>query len=371
VRIRLKKLKKVRSKRGKGVYYYAWVGGPRIATDAAPGTPEFMQAYNEAIAKAKPPDTGKFSDLITLYKKSTEFTTRGAKTQKDYLRYIKLIETKFGTMPISALGAPAVRGVFKEWKDELATSGLRHADYAWTVLQRILAVAKDRGKIATNPCEKGGRLYEADRSDRLWTDDHVKQFLKKAPKHLHLPLMLALWTGQRQGDLLALPWSAYDGQFIRLRQRKGKRGKGRRVKIPVGAPLKAMLDRTQRVATVILTTSNNTAWTEDGFRASWGKACTKADIPDDLTFHDIRGSAVTRLAEAGCEVPEIATITGHSLKDVEAILDAHYLGWTTKLAVSAVAKLERAAAATGTDGEQKLENKVENGQTVPDAAGDK
>ena len=70
--------------------------------------------------------------------------------------------------------------------------------------------------------------------------------------------MLAPWTGQRQGDLLALPWSAYDGQSIRLRQRKGKKGKGRRVKIPVGAPLKAMLDRTQRVATVILTTSNNT-----------------------------------------------------------------------------------------------------------------
>jgi len=27
--------------------------------------------------------------------------------------------------------------------------------------------------------------------------------------------------------------------------------------------------------------------------------------------------------------------------------------------------LERAVAATGTDGEQKLENKLENGQTVP------
>ena len=126
-----------------------------------------MQAYNEAFAKAKLPDTGKFSDLITLYKQSTEFTTPGAKTQKDYLRYIKLIETKFATMPISALGAPAVRGVFKEWKDELAKNGLRHADYGWTVLQRILAVAKDRGKITTNPCEKGGRLYEADRSDKL------------------------------------------------------------------------------------------------------------------------------------------------------------------------------------------------------------
>ena len=33
----------------------------------------------------------------------------------------------------------------------------------------------------------------------------------RAPAHLHLPLLLALWTGQRQGDLLRLPWSAYDG----------------------------------------------------------------------------------------------------------------------------------------------------------------
>jgi hypothetical protein len=65
---------------------------------------------------------------------------------------------------------------------------------------------------------------------------------------------------------------------------------------------------------------------------------------------------VTRLAEARGEALEIATITGHSLKNLEAILDAHYLGWATKLAVSAVVKLERAAPATGTDGEQKLEN---------------
>jgi len=66
-----------------------------------------------------------------------------------------------------------------------------------------------------------------------------------APAHLHLPLLLALWTGQRQGDLLRLTWSAYDGSHIRLRQSKSVRVKARRpvyVKIPVGAPLKAALD---------------------------------------------------------------------------------------------------------------------------------
>lgn len=60
----------------------------------------------------------------------------------------------------------------------------------------------------------------------------------------------------------------------------------------------------------------------------------------DLTFHDLRGTAVARLAIAGATVPQIATFTGHSLKDVEAILNAHYLGRDIQLAEAAVLKLE-------------------------------
>ena len=62
--------------------------------------------------------------------------------------------------------------------------------------------------------------------------------------------------------------------------------------------------------------------------------CARAGIKG-VTFHDLRGCAVTRLALAGCSVSEIATITGHSLADVEAILDAHYLGRTVELVESA------------------------------------
>ena len=40
-------------------------------------------------------------------------------------------------------------------------------------------------------------------------------------------------------------------------------------------------------------------------------------------------------------MPQIATFTGQSLKDVEAILDAHYLGRDVRLAEAAVPKLER------------------------------
>ncbi|MGY2937929.1 integrase [Bradyrhizobium sp. GM0.4] len=60
----------------------------------------------------------------------------------------------------------------------------------------------------------------------------------------------------------------------------------------------------------------------------------------ELTFHDLRGTAVVRLAIAGASVPQIAAVTGHSLKDVEAILDAHYLGRDIQLAEAAVVKLE-------------------------------
>ena len=43
-----------------------------------------------------------------------------------------------------------------------------------------------------------------------------------------------------------------------------------------------------------------------------------------VTFHDLRGTAVLRLFLAGGTEAEIATITGHSLRDVRSILDSHY-----------------------------------------------
>jgi hypothetical protein len=39
-------------------------------------------------------------------------------------------------------------------------------------------------------------------------------------------------------------------------------------------------------------------------------------------------------------MPQIAAFTGHSLKDVEAILDAHYLGRDIQLAEAAVLKVD-------------------------------
>jgi hypothetical protein len=55
----------------------------------------------------------------------------------------------------------------------------------------------------------------------------------------------------------------------------------------------------------------------------------------------LRGTAVTRLALVGATEPEIATVTGLSLKSVREILDAHYLDRDPALGESAITKLER------------------------------
>jgi integrase len=198
-----------------------------------------------------------------------------------------------------------------------------------------MSFAKDRGIIATNPCERGGRLYVADRKDKIWTEPDIAAVLAVASAEIQMALILALWSGQRQGDLLRLPWSAYESPYIRLRQSKG----GRRVAMPAGAPLRALLDAAERRGPLMLTNTFGRPWTSDGFRTSWAKACDRAGV-SGLTFHDLRGTAVVRLAIAGASVPQIAAVTGHSLKDVEAILDAHYLGRDIQLAEAAVLKLE-------------------------------
>jgi integrase len=97
--------------------------------------------------------------------------------------------------------------------------------------------------------------------------------------------------------------------------------------------------RRSRSSRAILLNSVGSSWTPDGFRASWGKACKRARI-EEVTFNDLRGTAVTRLALVGCSEAEIATITGHSLRDVRSVLDAHYLSRDPALAESAIRKLE-------------------------------
>jgi integrase len=313
-------------------YYYAWRGGPRLHGE--PGSPEFIRSYAAAHRTRHEPNPSLFRSIIAGFKASEEFKKLRERTKSDYLKQIAKIEIAFGDLPLDALDDPRVTREFFEWRDGMASSP-RQADYGWTVLMRLMSWGRGRGLTAYRPPERITRLYRAGRSERTWSEAEIDAFMGVASVPLQCALILALESGQRQGDLLTLPWSAYDGAWIRLRQSKN----GRRVNIPVTRRLRAMLENTPRAAITILTHSLRRPWKANAFRKAWGAASRKAGIID-LTFHDLRGTAVTRLSEAGCTPQEIATITGHSLRDLGAILD-RYSARTDKLALAAIAKLER------------------------------
>lgn len=336
MRVRLKGLHSVTKRLADGSikkYYYAWPKGPRLP--GKPGDAAFVAAYNAAVAQKIELPAGTLQTILNGFQASSDWDDLAPRTRADYVKLIKVIEVEFGDFPLSALSDRRSRADFLEWRDRRAKQSRRQADYGWVVLARILSWAEGRGLISGNPCARGGRLYRGNRADKIWTDDDEARFYASAPKHLHLALTLALWTGQRVGDLLRLTWQQYDGEVIRLQQGKT----GARVVVPVGAPLKVALDACRGKVGPILLTIEGKPWTADGFRASWRKARDAAGVVG-VTFNDLRGTAVTRLALAGCTEAEIATISGHSLRDVRSILDAHYLHRDPELAKNAIRKLE-------------------------------
>jgi integrase len=184
------------------------------------------------------------------------------------------------------------------------------------------------------------RAYSSDRSEIIWLSEHVEAFLKVASPEMQLAMVLALHTGQRQADILKMAWSSYDGTSIRLRQGKARR-LGREapvIQVKCTKGLKETLDNAPRRAAVILTTKTGLAFKKRYFAEKWDETCKLAGI-EDLHFHDIRGTTVTLLAQAGCSIPEIVSITGHSLRRAQEILDK-YLARTSKLAANAIAKFE-------------------------------
>lgn len=336
MRVRLKGVNIVRRFRTDGsfaLYHYHRATGR--ALDGIPGSPEFITSYAYAEKSIRDRAKGTIADLIRRFEASPVFGDMQADTtQKEYKRKFKVIEAKWGTCPTAAFTEKEFRVDVLNWRDEVAKRARREADNLVSALARLASWAFERGEIDRNILDKVQRVYHANRADKLWLPEHVDAFTKHAPIQMFAALMLGMHTGQRQGDLLRLPWSAYDGTRITLRQRKG----GRTVSIRSTVALRDMLDTLPRSGVLILTTPTGRAWTKRYFNQRWTEVAKVARVTN-LHFHDLRGTAITMLAEAGATVPEIAAVTGHSLKHVTSILET-YLSRTRHLADSAILKLE-------------------------------
>ena len=309
-------------------------------------------AAEEAV---KPLDVGNVNALIRDYLLSARFTKKKrASTQKEYKRMLTELEKRFGKMPIKALESPRVRGVFLDYQEEIAIDRPREADNRLTVLSAVFDHAQDRGKIKTNHVKGFERLYSVDRSELIWTEADIKKFMTGAPVELQRALILAIHTGQRYGDLIRLRWSDYDGESLSLIQSKGKT----RVTVHCTEALRAMLDATPRQCAYILARADGRPWFTDkdatalskawharmieaGFYPKPFKEMSKAEKQGHLHFHDLRGTAVTMLADAGVTVPQICAVTGHTLQSATRILE-RYLARTAAMSKAAILAFENA-----------------------------
>lgn len=143
-----------------------------------------------------------------------------------------------------------------------------------------------------------------------WTPADAALAIERLPEPLRRAVVLALYTGQRRGDLIGLPWNAYDGRTLRLRQEKT----GAAVVIPCHPALLAELDawRRETASVLILVNGNGRPWRGPNLSKQLQGALARIEgFPAGRNIHGLRKLAAANLAEAGCTLHEIAAITGH------------------------------------------------------------
>jgi integrase len=321
-------------------YWYHRTTGHRL--NGKPGSPEFIADLARAEAFMKDRRNGdNFIGLVRAYTLSIECEKLAPSTQREYRRMLTKAEVKFGTMPIVALDDVCVLRDFLDWRQNVArASGEREADNRLSAISAMLSWAKECSRLTVNHLKGFRRLYHADRSEKIWLAEHIEAFMKAAPIEMQRALIIALHTGQRQGDILKLAWTGYDGSSLALRQGKSRRRgvQAPLITVPCTKALRRVLDGIPRVSPLILTTKTGQAFKKRYFAELWDRAAKAAGIVE-LHFHDLRGIAITMLSEAGCTAQQIAPITGHSLKTITVILD-RYLARTRGLAGQAIFNFE-------------------------------
>jgi len=318
---RIKGLNKVRGRKGQ-VYYYDRQTGTRIR--APYGTMEFVaevtelrRRTEEAAAQPRKPE-GSWGHLVAYYLGTSKFTTLGERTRADYLRVFDYM-VKLDAMPLARMTP--------QWMAEFAELTYRKrkrrfANYVLAVISRAWNVGRAAGKCPhPNPVEKDHKIRKPKGvpvANRPWAIAEVEAFFVQASPPLRVGAALALWAGWREGDVCRLTSSAYNGKEIQGRQGKTDE----LVWLPAHSALRAVLDaelaRVPRLPTapLVMTERGGRAYSESGLRAIFfrliRKLANEGKVGPGPTFHGLRTTLATAIAEAGGDTRDIAAALGHA-----------------------------------------------------------
>lgn len=120
-------------------------------------------------------------------------------------------------------------------------------------------------------------------------------------------MAFALYTGQRQGDLIDMKWGHIDNGRIKIVQQKT----GVELWVPIHPTLQQIIRVMPKNNIHVLTTATKNKWTASNLKLKFKKASRAAGLPENKVFHGLRKTATVKLIEAGCTFDEVKAITGH------------------------------------------------------------
>ena len=221
---------------------------------------------------------------------------------------------------VEALGDKAIAKVSKDnvrtVLKSLIDCGKSNATYNRykAALSAVFKYAEDEYSTDHNPCKGIRNKPEAQAIDRWATKDELERLFSAAKKsawpRLYLFVLIALHTGARRGNCLALRWSAIDfnKRLAYLATSKGKKP----VMLPLNIEVIAELEKFREVGNGFIfphPEKPNTMFRN--FDYHWYKALEQAGIQEQLRIHDLRHTTASWLAQAGVATSEIQQIMAH------------------------------------------------------------
>ncbi len=296
--VRLRHVKRVRAK-GR-TYWYHQITGERLPADREERAARALEINRTMKGTARKIAVGSLGDIIAQYKQAPEFRELRENTRKSYGFALDILARAWGCSSVASIERKHVLRLRDKYAEHPAKANL-----IVTVLRIVLAFALDRDYRSDNPARNIKKLATG-AGHMSWPDEAIERFLKTAPPMMTLALKMGLYTGQRVGDVLAMSWHDYDGEYIKVVQGKT----GVKLSISVHSVLKEALDAHERVSPIILTSPTGRPFKYHNFRRRFGNAMESAGLAG-LVFHGLRYTAAAKLADAGCSLKEIASITGH------------------------------------------------------------
>jgi integrase len=216
-------------------------------------------------------------------------------TRRNYRIFCDIIKKEVGQFKISDL-------TFKH-KTSVA-------DLCVTVVSALwqFAIEHERLPLGHNPARGIFKLHKKKRITRRWSPEVIEKFEAAATPSLRLALYLLLYTGQREGDVIAMQWDHIRDNMIRIKQQKTDEV----VWIDIDPEFKRVLDQTPRINTHILNSGSDKPYANSQTLSKAIKRTLWAIGVEDHSGHGLRVTAACILKEAGCNDDLVAAITGHT-----------------------------------------------------------